>query len=483
MGIQGLAEGLLAGFNAADNALNRREAWRRQEAESQRHQANSDRLFTQAKEQMDWNHAYQQRQEAREDKRWAMGQALDRERLALMKADHAEHRAQQMSERRTLQEMPLVKAGYDALQNGQYEQANRIFSQVSTDSPLHPVHYFGQQPVGVAKAIIQDVPKVLAGELDYNSPDAMAILNQVFAADLKRSVGQTDPDSGKKITDSQLIHLGRSEDQQGFIGTLQITYDDGSSAEKPLTRNGSSDPRDTVPIIPVNDLLGGLYNYVRTVGYINQPQQVEFMNRLVNPESAPQEDNRMLRDYQRYAKELDQAESKALFDTADEADRAKIKENYAEQRARLAQRFGYHADDDPSAQALPAALQNWAGSDASKQAFLREGHQRGALPATVTPRQLDAMYADAQSLSQSPQGKARAFAQESDDALDRKAAFLRSDLQHATAPEQRSRIAGELMALERELMRRQGKSDRLEPLIHPQGMALPPSLSTPRQTE
>lgn len=30
------------------------------------------------------------------------------------------------------------------------------------------------------------------------------------------------------------------------------------------------------------------------------------------------------------------------------------------------------------------------------------------------------------------------------------------------------------MALERELMRRQGKSDRLEPLIHPQGMALPP---------
>lgn len=483
MGIQGLAEGLLAGFNAADNALSRRDALKLREQENQRRQDNVDRLFAHQQEQNHQERQYRQNRDREQDKRWAMGQALARERFNLAKDEHSYQRGQNERELRLRQEMPLIKAGYDALRSGQYEQANQIFSQVSPDSPLHPAHYFGQQPVGVAKAIIQDVPKVLAGELDYNSPDAMAILNQVFAADLKRSVGQTDPDSGKKITDSQLIHLGRSEDQQGFIGTLQITYDDGSSAEKPLTRFGSSAPQDTVPVIPVNDLLGGLYNYVRTVGYINQPQQVEFMNRLVNPESAPQEDNRMMRDYHRYANELDQAESKALLDVVEETERARIKEDYAEKRARLAQRFGYHADDDPSAQALPAALQNWAGSDASKQAFLREGHQRGALPATVTPRQLDAMYADAQSLPQSPQGKARAFAQESDDALDRKAAFLRSDLQHATAPEQRSRIAGELMALERELMRRQGKSDRLEPLIHPQGMALPPSLSAPRQTE
>lgn len=38
MGIQGLAEGLLAGFNAADSALSRRDALKLREQDNQRQQ-------------------------------------------------------------------------------------------------------------------------------------------------------------------------------------------------------------------------------------------------------------------------------------------------------------------------------------------------------------------------------------------------------------------------------------------------------------
>lgn len=160
-----------------------------------------------------------------------------------------------------------------------------------------------------------------------------------------------------------------------------------------------------------------MYNYVRTVGFINQPRQVEFMHRLVNPESVKQGDNSMMRDYQRYAYELDKEEADALVGIEKQDKRAETQAYYDGLRARLDQRFGYGTADDPGGQTLPAALQRWAGKDTDRQAFVREGSQRGVLPATVTPRQLDVMYADAQSLSQRPEGKARAFAQESDDAL------------------------------------------------------------------
>ncbi|EKS7767196.1 cytokinesis protein SepA [Edwardsiella piscicida] len=455
MGIQGLAEGLLAGFNVADTALSRRDALKLREQENQRQQDNTDRLFNQTQEQNRWNREYQQQRDAVQDKRWAMGQALAQERFNQERDEHAYQRGQNEREQRLRQEMPLVKAGYDALHNGQYEQANRIFSQVSADSPLHPAHYFGEQPLGVAKAIIQEVPRVLAGELDYNGPEAMAILNQAFDADLKRSVGQRDPASGKTITDTRLIHLGRSADHKGFIGTLQVTYDDGSSAEKPLTRHGSADPRDTVPVIPVEALLGGMYNYVRTVGFMNQPQQVEFMHRLVNPESVNQGDNSMIRDYQRYAYELDKEEADALYGIEKPSKRAETQAYYDGLRERLDQRFGYGAADDPGGQTLPAALQRWAGKDTDRQAFVREGSRRGVLPAAVTARQLDAMYADAR--GQSPAGKARSA--EGGEALKLKVSALRRDLQQASSPESRARIAGELMAMERALTRSQSKPD------------------------
>ncbi|MGL4195189.1 MAG: cytokinesis protein SepA, partial [Edwardsiella piscicida] len=244
--------------------------------------------------------------------------------------------------------------------------------------------------------------------------------------------------------------------------------DDGSSAEKPLTRHGSADPRDTVPVIPVEALLGGMYNYVRTVGFMNQPQQVEFMHRLVNPESVNQGDNSMIRDYQRYAYELDKEEADALYGIEKPGKRAETQAYYDGLRERLDQRFGYGAADDPGGQTLPAALQRWAGKDTDRQAFVREGSRRGVLPAAVTARQLDAMYADAR--GQSPAGKARSA--EGGEALKLKVSALRRDLQQASSPESRARIAGELMAMERALTRSQSKPDpraRQEP---PQAGAL-----------
>ncbi|HIE0017520.1 hypothetical protein P8971_17975 [Serratia marcescens] len=161
--------------------------------------------------------------------------------------------------------MPVVQTLYKQLEEtGKFDP--QLYSQISKDNPLNPGRFFGQDVINNVMEVNLIMPKVLAGEMNYNDPKVIKLMNTVLSPHIQRGIDEVDPQTGKKIVSKELGHIGVSEDGKG----LKVKYDDGTTAEKPMTELGSADERDNqIAHMPVARLMDEIRGYGQMVGQIN----------------------------------------------------------------------------------------------------------------------------------------------------------------------------------------------------------------------
>ncbi|HFI1930245.1 TPA: hypothetical protein ACGPMY_000579 [Yersinia enterocolitica] len=407
MGVQGLADGFLAGFNTADQAISRDRELGLRDAAQQQQVKDSDRNYGLAQDQVNWrketdnrDHQYKSQRDSVGDEQWnknyGLAQASQRtanaslgmraQELNMRKSEFNFQRSQAERQQRMQEEMPVVQALYKQIEtSGQVDP--QLYGQISKDNPLHPSRFFGQGAIDNVMEINQIMPKVLSGEMNYNDPKVLKTINTVLAPYIERNIDEVDPESGKKIKSKELAHIGISEDGKFVIPGLKVTYSDGSTANKPMTQFGSADVNDNqVAKIPIDEFMNKVRGYSQMVGQLNQPDRAKFIGSMVNPPdySALKEEAKGLR---KDMLDIGKARAKAISEATDKEAAATINKQYDQLEDQINESYG-----KPTKDRVTPMVQQWTGEDQAKAAFVNNAKKSGVLDSSITPEQLDLAY-------------------------------------------------------------------------------------------
>ncbi|WEF10290.1 DUF4670 domain-containing protein [Pectobacterium actinidiae] len=409
--VRGLADGFLAGFNTMDNVLQRREESELRRLMIDQQQKNEDRRFGLAQEQFNYgketdnrNFDRQTGRDKEDDRRFGLRQELERQQLGIQRAglgmraqelnmrreEHEFQMAETKRQKRINDEMPAIKMFYDQLEKtGNIDP--ELFNQISPDNPLNPKRFIGDKAIKDVTEINRIMPAVLNGDMDYNDPAAISVMNNVLSARIQRGIGDKDPETGKTIKAKELGHIGLTEDGQGVIPTLKVTYNDGSTALKPMTRFGSTDPNDTIAPIALPRLMEEIRGYSQMVGQLNYGGRAKFLNDMVNPpdKTAVREEAKGLR---KDLLDVGKARAKALADpmAQDPQTAAGINSQYDQLEQQVRDSYG-QPQQQPKAKD-DSGLQQWAAGDQGKVAFAQKAIAMGVPVSSLSAEQLDAKY-------------------------------------------------------------------------------------------
>ncbi|GKW34875.1 hypothetical protein PEC730217_36550 [Pectobacterium carotovorum subsp. carotovorum] len=409
--VRGLADGFLAGFNTMDNALQRREESELRRLMVDQQQKNDDRRFGLAQAQFDYgketdnrNFAHQASRDKEDDRRFGLRNVLEQQQLGIQRAglgmraqelnmrreEHDFQMAETKRQKRINDEMPTIKMFYNQLdKSGNIDP--ELFSQISPDHPLNPKRFIGDKAIKNVTEINRIMPAILNGDMDYNDPAAISVMNEVLSTHIQRGIGDKDPETGKTIKSKGLGHIGLTEDGQRVIPTLKVTYTDGSVADKPMTRFGSTDPNDTIAPIALPRLMEEIRGYSQMVGQLNYGGRAKFLNGMVNPpdKTAVREEAKGLR---KDLLDVGKARAKALADpmAQDPQTAAGINSQYDQLEQQVRDSYG-QTQPQPKAKD-GSGLQQWAAGDQGKVAFAQKAIAMGVPVTSLSAEQLDAKY-------------------------------------------------------------------------------------------
>nr|DAO91302.1 MAG TPA: hypothetical protein [Caudoviricetes sp.] len=101
------------------------------------------------------------------------------------------------------------------------------------------------------RSAVKSITDALSKNPDQlNSADNLRNLNTVLAPELKRGVGELDPGNGKTVAGREITGVIPSPDGKLISPKIKLTYSDGSTAEGPLSKFGTTHPDDPLIAIP-----------------------------------------------------------------------------------------------------------------------------------------------------------------------------------------------------------------------------------------
>ncbi|ECC9413421.1 hypothetical protein KG487_002088 [Salmonella enterica subsp. enterica serovar 4,5,12:b:-] len=263
--MDGFAQGLLAGFDTVDSAMQRRqEAGLRQAALAQQQQ-NADRNYQMAQDEFGYRKEVDDRdyqhtldREKVGDEQWGREFGLRQadtgarlgiasQRLAMQKDEHDYTRRRQEREDLLKQDEPIAQGALNAYQKGDYKATWDFINQLHDGHPMKQMIKPGYAQSSMNA--MNGVREILQGHPDdalkgLNKPDMLKNLSVTFGSELSSRIGMKDPKTGKTVKDAQIGAILPSPDGKGIVLGLDLTYDDGSKSHKPVTKYGSADPRD-----------------------------------------------------------------------------------------------------------------------------------------------------------------------------------------------------------------------------------------------
>ncbi len=97
---------------------------------------------------------------------------------------------------------------------------------------------------------------VIQGNLNKNSPAALAAANDMLSAVVKKGIGQQGK-NGKTIVDKRIVGIFPSEDGQNLMFDLEVELEDGTIYNAPVTekRGTESDNDNLVRQVPVQNIM------------------------------------------------------------------------------------------------------------------------------------------------------------------------------------------------------------------------------------
>lgn len=294
MAVGGLAEGFLAGFGAmndyyrgqraderADKELGLRDAYNKQQQDNWtkdyalRVDDQKNTIDRQKVADQQWADDFNLRKSEAETRRREAGE------LSALRWAQENRAAQEFNIRREQEDrsrfqqdnQALFQTGYQALANG--EEPPAAFWQAAQDpraGQYNPTRYITSEYSDAGKAFVQGTGALMrdaeAGKLDWRSEEGVKRINSqsilksagvLYQDEINTGIGGIDPQTGKTIKSKELNRIMVTDDGAGVVLGLKVTYDDGSTAERPVTQNRSTDPNDQPKVIPLSEFVGTGY--------------------------------------------------------------------------------------------------------------------------------------------------------------------------------------------------------------------------------
>ncbi|WP_429059033.1 hypothetical protein [Aeromonas jandaei] len=411
MGVSGLAEGFLAGFNTmdryqrgqkederADKAMSLRDAmWQneqdRQKMADERYQSELDYRVGRDKRADD---NYEREFSLREQEAKGLRDYRNAQ-LGISMAEEGRRKQEydwQVQDRKKQEfqqeNMPIIQSGWQAVSEG--KDPGQQFWNVVRDpraGSFNPERYLQQDYADAGKTFVTYAGNLMRqaqeGKLDPTTPEGHAAVNNpqfikaagtLYQDEVNKGVGDIDPDSGKTITGKQLSNIMITPDGRGVVLGVEVTYDDGSKAVRPVTDNRTSAPDDHPKVIPINDFLKPAYQRAALAQHMigNADQLRTSLGLTTGPDQSG---------YKKAITELEKqhGQNRARISSSNAEDKDlqldALDTQLEQSKAALAETYGMTGKTDEPKQAAP--LKEWAGGDPDRLQFIKEANQHGKL--------------------------------------------------------------------------------------------------------
>ncbi|MFC5707633.1 hypothetical protein [Aeromonas eucrenophila] len=437
MGVSGLAEGFLAGFGTMNHYQRGQKADERAEKEQGLRDAmwqnNLDRQ-RQSDERYADETTYARQRDNKQDEREARRDDLNEEQVrssiastkaANARAARADSRAeveyQWLKDRREKEayqqeHLPVIQQGWMDIEAG--KDPGDVFRKVVSDpkaAQYSPERYMESEFTGAGKTFVNYTKGLMSdaesGKLDWNSEEGVNRINNseflkaagtLYQEEIKTGIGDVDPATGKTIKNKELGRIMVTPDGAGVVLGLKVTYDDGSTADRPVTDNRTARGDDKPKVIPISDFVGTGYkraalshdlvakaNNIRTSLGLTPGADVKGYRQAVVKLQADTD------------KAIGQIRRDTMLSQEERETAIAAERDAAQQQAQgLRDVFGLEAQAQVPATAAgagsepaPSGLTQWVGNDALRREFVQEAGANGkSITEHADPAMLDQIY-------------------------------------------------------------------------------------------
>ncbi|MBL0511857.1 hypothetical protein [Aeromonas media] len=411
MGISGLAEGFLAGFNTMD----RYQRGQKEDERMERSMGLRDAMWQNEQErqkmaderyqgELEYGKGRDKLADARLDRQFALTErqvkssearagAAERRATAQEARQQQEYEWQKEQRNKQLfqqENLPIIQSGWQAVAEGK-DPGEKFWGVVRDPraGSFNPERYLQQDYADAGKTFVTYAGNLVRqaqdGKLDPSTPEGHAAVNNpqfikaagtLYQDEVNKGVGDIDPDSGKTITGKQLNNIMITPDGRGVVLGVEVTYDDGSKDVRPITNNRTSAPDDHPKVIPINDFLKPAYQRAALAKHMigNADQLRTSLGLTAGPDQAG---------YKKAVTELENqhGQNRARISASNAEDKdmqlEALDAQLEQSKAALADTYGMTSKADAPRQEAP--IKEWTSGDPERLQFVKEANQHGKL--------------------------------------------------------------------------------------------------------
>ncbi|WP_429056684.1 hypothetical protein [Aeromonas jandaei] len=286
--------------------------------------------------------------------------------------------------------MPLIQSGWQAVAEGR-DPGDQFWGVVRDPraGSFNPERYLQQEYAEAGKTFVTYAGKLMRqaqeGMLDPSTPEGHAAVNDpafiqaagtLYQDELNKGVGDIDPESGKTIKAKTLSNIMVTPDARGVVLGVEVTYEDGSTAIRPVTNNRTSAPDDQPKVIPLNDFLKPAYQRAALSKHMvsNADQLRTALGLTAGPDQAG---------YKKAIAALEEqhGQNRARVSASNTEDKELQLESLDKQleqsKGVMAETYGVATPPQEARNNHP--LKEWAGEDPERLQFIKEAHHHGKL--------------------------------------------------------------------------------------------------------
>ncbi len=411
MSVSGLAEGFLAGFNTMD----RYQRGQKEDERMERSMGLRDAMWQNEQDrqkvaderyqsELEYGKGRDKLADARYDRQFALTErqmkasearagAAERRAAAQEARQQQEYEWQKdLRDKQVFQQenLPIIQSGWQAVTEGK-DPGQQFWSVVRDPraGSFNPERYLQQDYAEAGKTFVTYagnlVRQAQEGKLDPTTPEGHAAVNNpdfikaagtLYQDEVSKGVGDIDPESGKTITGKQLNNIMITPDGRGVVLGVEVTYDDGSKAVRPVTNNRTSTPDDHPKVIPINDFLKPAYQRAALAMHmIGNAEQLRVSLGL----SAGPDDAGFKKAVTELEKQHGQNKARISASNAEDKDlqQEALDAQFERSKASLADTYGKTRIAEAPRQEAP--IKEWTGGDPERLQFVKEANQHGKL--------------------------------------------------------------------------------------------------------
>ncbi|PWI34829.1 hypothetical protein DI392_00675 [Vibrio albus] len=293
--------------------------------------------------------------------------------------------------------LPLIQRSWDKW-NKTGEVDDILKNEYVAGTAYDPARYLNKEVNSAFDTIETKLPEIVQGNGSLEDPELVDALGVMYQNQIRGAVGQQDPITGKTIKGAKLggVHLAQDihpdipGNQPGIVLTTMVDYGDGNWVAKPITNNRSTDPNDTVKVIPLETAMKDITSqlalrrqastskaYKQLFGTKDKGNENKLNDALIDLETEK-------------AKAIGKLDKSTLTDEQYQATVQQIESQFDQSKQILKRQLsGNSSGETVSHQPAQTNVPIWANGDQQKFAFARAMQNKGINVAAMSIQDLN----------------------------------------------------------------------------------------------